>query len=111
MLSPSGRVSTKGALRIEASAAAAAERARAAAAGTPYVGQVGHVPDTTWTGTAVGREWQDQIQRVNASLGGSSRAYPIGYRPTIFQIKFVDDDNKEHLVFEYLLKISKDYTD
>ena len=56
----------------------------------PYSGQVGHVPDTTWTGTPVGRQWQDQTQRVNASLGGAARGYPIGFRPTIFQIKFID---------------------
>lgn len=53
-LSSTGRVSTAGELRDDASAAASEERARAEAAGDPYEGHVGHVPDTTWTGTASG---------------------------------------------------------
>ena len=89
-LSPTGRVSTQGALRAEASAEAAAERARALAAGTPYQGQVGHAPDTTWTGNPVGREWHDQTQRVNASLGGQASHYPVGYIPTVFQLQMPD---------------------
>jgi hypothetical protein len=83
-LSPTGRVSTQGALRDLASQAARAERARAAAAGEPYAGQVGHVPDTTWTGTAQPYSWMDLTQRVNASLGSQAAQYPIGYQPTIF---------------------------
>lgn len=83
-LSPTGRVSTAGALRSEASAAAAEERARAAAAGTPYTGHAGHVPDTTWTGTAQPHTWLDLLPRVNSSLGGQATRYPVGYRPTEF---------------------------
>ena len=84
-LSPTGRVSTQGALRADASRAAAAERARAAAAGSPYSGHAGHVPDTTWTGSAVPPSWMDLTPRVNTSLGGQSAHYPVGYRPTIFE--------------------------
>jgi hypothetical protein len=84
-LSSTGRVSTQGALRADASSAAAAERARAAAAGTPYSGHAGHVPDTTWTGRAVPPEWMDLAPRVNQSLGGQARRYPVGYRPTVFR--------------------------
>jgi len=84
-LSPTGRVSTSGALRADASSAAAAERARAAAAGSPYSGHVGHVPDTTWTGSATPPSWMDLTPRVNMSLGGQAVHYPIGYRPTVFE--------------------------
>lgn len=88
-LSPTGRVSTSGALRADASRAAAAERARAAAAGSPYSGHAGHVPDTTWTGSATPPSWMDLTPRVNTSLGGQSVHYPVGYRPTVFE--FLDD--------------------
>lgn len=87
-LSPTGRVSTQGALRADASRAAAAERARAASAGTPYSGHAGHVPDTTWTGSAEPPAWMDLTPRVNTSLGGQSAHYPVGYRPTVFE--FID---------------------
>lgn len=83
-LSPTGRVSTAGQLRQQASAAAAEERAQAAAAGNPYAGQVGHVPDTTWTGTPQPYTWLDLSPRVNMSLGGQAVQYPIGYQPTEF---------------------------
>ena len=86
-LSPSGRVSTAGSLRIRANASAAAERARAAAAGTPYQGHVGHVPDTTWTGTADPFSWLDLDPSVNMSIGGQANRYPIGYKPTEFRFK------------------------
>lgn len=86
-LSETGRVSTTGDLRGDANLAAAVERARAADAGTPYQGQVGHAPDTTWTGKAEAYAWLDQSQRLNASLGGTAPHYPIGYRPTIFQVE------------------------
>ena len=85
-LSSTGRVSTQGALRSQASAAAQAERARAATAGSPYVGVVGHVPDTTWTGNPIPSRWADQTGSVNSSLGGQARRYPIGYRPTVFYL-------------------------
>jgi hypothetical protein len=87
-LSPTGRVSTQGALRADASRAAAAERARAAASGTPYQGHAGHVPDTTWTGSATPPQWMDLSPRVNTSLGGQAVQYPPGYQPAVFE--FVD---------------------
>ena len=83
-LSPTGRVSTKGMLRRDASRAAAEERARAAAAGQSYRGVAGHGPDTTWTGQPVPPEWQDMDFIVNSSIGAQARRYPIGYRPTEF---------------------------
>ncbi len=86
-LSPTGRVSTAGALRDAADTAAAAERVRAAAAGTPY-GQMnaGHVPDTTWTGTPQPHSWLPLSPRVNSSLGSQAARYPIGYKPTGFYL-------------------------
>lgn len=78
-LAPEGRVSTSGALRDDASAAAAAERRR-----NPYTGHAGHVPDTTWTGKAEPHSWLDLDPSVNQSLGGQSRRYPVGYQPTEF---------------------------
>jgi hypothetical protein len=84
-LSPTGRVSTQGALRADASRAAAVEHSRAAAASSPYLGHAGHVPDTTWTGSASPPAWMDLTPRVNTSLGGQSVHYPIGYRPTLFE--------------------------
>ncbi len=85
-LSPIGRVGTAGGLRSEANAAASNERALAAAQGRPYQGQVGHVPDTTWTGDPAPYRWMDLSPRVNASLGGQAGAYPVGYKPTVFKI-------------------------
>lgn len=78
-LSSTGRVSTKGKLRLEASKSAKAERT--AAAGTPYRG---HVPDTTWTGSALPYSWLDLNKSVNTSLGRQALKYPIGYKPTKF---------------------------
>ena len=86
-LSSTGRVSTKGALGKAASAAANAERQLAAAAGTPYKGHAGHVPDTTWTGTAQPHSWLDLHPSVNTSLGAQALRYPIGYQPTRFVFK------------------------
>jgi len=84
-LSPTGRVSTKGVLRTEASVSAAEERAQAAAAGRPYGGNhAGHVPDTTWTGRPDPFEWLSLAPRVNSSLGAQAARYPVGYQPTIF---------------------------
>lgn len=85
-LSPTGRVSTAGDLRADASAAAAEERARAAAQGVPYAGHVGHVPDTTWTGSAQPYKWLDLTPRLNSSLGGQAAHYPLGYKPTVFRV-------------------------
>jgi len=73
-LSPTGRVSTAGRLRQAASRAAAVERANAEAAGTPYQGHAGHVPDTTWTGKAEPHSWLDLDPEVNMSLGGKPTA-------------------------------------
>src|SRR5262249_4961879 len=84
LLSPTGRVPTKGKLRADASAAAKAERAQAEKAGKPYSGVVGHGIDTTWTGTAVPPIWLDQRASVNSSLGAQSRRYGIGYKPECF---------------------------
>jgi toxin YxiD len=86
-LSPMGRVSIKGSLRISANSAVAKERARADAAGTPYKGQVGHVPDTTWTGSADPYSWLDIDPLVNMSIGGQANRYPVGYKPTEFRYK------------------------
>jgi RHS repeat-associated protein len=83
-LSPTGRVSTSGALRAAASRSAAMERAAAIAQGNPYTGQAGHVPDTTWTGDPDPWGWMDLAPRVNASLGGQAVQYPIGYMPDEF---------------------------
>ena len=81
-----GRVSTAGALRLAANRAADIEAARGAAAGTPYLGQVGHVPDTTWIGVPEPFSWLDLEPRVNLSIGGQARRYPLGYVPTDFQV-------------------------
>ena len=86
-LSSTGRVSTQGLLRRQASRAARKEAQRAANAGTPYTGHVGHVPDTTWTGTPDPYDWLDLDPVVNTSLGGQSNGYPIGYKPTGFVFK------------------------
>ncbi|MDR6937891.1 hypothetical protein [Luteibacter sp. 3190] len=83
-LSPTGRVTTKGSLRIDASAAAGEKRARALANGRPYQGDAGHVPDTTWTGNAQPHSWLDLSPRVSSSLGGQATRYPVGYRSTLF---------------------------
>jgi len=64
--------STKGSLRAQASAAAKAERARAAAQGTPYTGQAGHVPDTALTkqpNPPLG--WLDMPGTSNNAAGGA----------------------------------------
>ena len=81
-LSQTGRVSTKGKLRIDASNAAKKERLD-----NPelYKGKVaGHVPDSTWTNNPEPPEWHPQNRKVNSSLGGQSKRYPIGFKPTSF---------------------------
>ncbi|RSN92343.1 hypothetical protein, partial [Acinetobacter pittii] len=83
-LSSTGRVSTKGQLRRAASKAALDERALAYQEGRAYIGHVGHVPDTTWMGTAQPYSWLDLDARINMSIGGQAPQYPIGYKPTIF---------------------------
>lgn len=87
-LSPSGKVHTSGPLRLAANRAAQKERRRAAGAGTPYSGHVGHAPDTTWTGRPGSQKWHDQTPRVNTSLGAQSRRYPTGFKPTDFGLAY-----------------------
>jgi hypothetical protein len=90
-LSPTGRVSTSGRLRALASASARAEGRRAAAAGTPYAGNVGHVPDTTWVGKPDPPSWQDLTAKANKSLGAQARGYPVGFKPTRFLFEEKDE--------------------
>ncbi|WP_139382874.1 hypothetical protein [Luteibacter sp. 22Crub2.1] len=88
-MSPTGRISTMGQTRRQASRAAELERKFAEMAGTPYEGVVGHVPDTTWSARPKAPFWQDLDPSINSSLGGQAGRYPIGYKPTRFI--FVDD--------------------
>ncbi len=83
-MSPTGRISTKGQLRAAANYAARAERLEANIAGRPYVGVVGHGPDTTWTGRPVSPFWLDMDGPINASLGRQAQDYPLGFKPTHF---------------------------
>ncbi|MGH2545117.1 MAG: hypothetical protein ACRDRY_15480 [Pseudonocardiaceae bacterium] len=85
-LSTSGRVSTKGDLRRDSNKAAHAEKQRAERADTPYQGQAGHAPDSTWTGRSDAYEWHDQTSRVNASLGRQAQNYPVGFKPSKFRL-------------------------
>lgn len=85
-LSATGRVSTTGALRAASNQAAAAERQAAGAAGQPYYGVVGHVPDTTWIGKPVPPIWLDQTGSVNSSVGAQALRYPLGFKPTGFTV-------------------------
>ena len=84
-LSSTGRVPThRTRLQHQASQAARRERARAAAAGKPYRGEAGHVPDTTWANNPIPHSWLDLSPSVNRSLGGQAGGYPIGFQPTKF---------------------------
>ena len=87
-LNPGGRVSTEGALRVASNKAARAEKARALKAGEPYVGQAGHVPDTTWINRPDPYDWHDQVGLVNPSLGRQAQNYPLGHRPTKFELQY-----------------------
>ncbi|MFT3921020.1 MAG: toxin TcdB middle/C-terminal domain-containing protein [Myxococcales bacterium] len=84
LLSPTGRVSTKGKLGTEKKNATEREKRRAARAGTPYKGQASHMIDTTWTGSAEPPAWYDMIPAVNLSLGSQSEKYPLKYKPDCF---------------------------
>lgn len=84
-LSRTGRVSTNGGLGQAATRAARVERLAGARAGSPYVGVVGHGPDTTWTGNPVAFKWLDLDPKVNSSLAGQVNRYSVGYRPTEFR--------------------------
>lgn len=78
-LSATGRVRTEGLLRDMASQQARQERVRAAQAGTPYNGVVGHAPDSTWTGSPASPQgWMDMSRTVNSSLGRQATNYPTG---------------------------------
>ena len=103
-LSPTGRVSTKGQLGKDAAAAAKAERIAAAAAGIPYKGHAGHVPDTTWTAAAQPHSWLDLNASVNSSLGAQALNYPIGYQPTKFIFNNPCKYNNFHLLWGALAK-------
>ncbi|VEI17915.1 Uncharacterised protein [Actinomyces viscosus] len=83
-LSPTGRVATTGTrLGTEAKYAAKLERMR-----HPELyrdGKVaGHVPDTGWGRGPEPHEWQPMSRKVNSSLGGQNKRYPVGFKPTIF---------------------------
>jgi hypothetical protein len=94
-LSKTGRVATTtNGVRRDAEKAAYKERKRAEAAGTPYKGVAGHVPDAAWMGQGQPYEWQDMSKRVNSSLSGQIGNYPVGYKPTHFEIEYppVDPD-------------------
>ena len=83
-LSPTGRVATtKSSLAREAQDAAARERK---AHPELYSGGkvAGHVPDTGWGRGPEPHEWQSMTRKVNSSLGGQNKRYPVGYKPTIF---------------------------
>ena len=83
-LSPTGRVATTGTrLGTEAKYAAKLERMR-----HPELysdGKVaGHVPDTGWGRGPEPHEWQPMSPKVNSSLGGQNKRYPVGFKPTVF---------------------------
>ena len=84
-LSPSGRVPTTGTeLGRQATKAAQLER-KAHPEKYPSSDVVaGHVPDSTWVGQPEPHEWQAMSRKVNSSLGGQNKRYPVGYKPTIF---------------------------
>lgn len=67
-----------------------AERLLADEAGTPYQDVAGHAADTPWTAKPAPREWHDQTQRVNGSLGTAAGNHPLGYKPTIFRALLPD---------------------
>ena len=84
-LSPTGRVSTAGAIEREAARARVLERRRAALAGTPYDSNVAaHAPDSGWLGYGDPPFWLSTERRVNATIAGQQQRYPIGYKPTRF---------------------------
>jgi len=84
-LSPTGRVPTTGTnLARQVTKAAQLER-KAHPEKYPSSDVVaGHVPDSTWVGQPEPHEWQAMSRKVNSSLGGQNKRYPVGYKPTIF---------------------------
>ncbi|CAL9529999.1 hypothetical protein SUDANB6_04036 [Streptomyces sp. enrichment culture] len=91
---PTGRVSTAGAIRREAAREAAAERRRAAAAGTPYAGVAGHVPDAMWPGQEKPPTWIDMTKHVDSGLPAQGQRCPVGCSPR----RFVLMDNRSNSV-------------
>jgi hypothetical protein len=89
-LSETGRVETKGRVSAAAQRAATRERRLAEREGRPYSGVVGHGPDTTWTGKPEAYEWIDMSREINGSLARQSAEYPIGYKPTVFELLYGD---------------------
>lgn len=96
-LSKTGRVaSTKNGVRRQASRAAAKERksaadlAKSGGPPSPYTsGKIaGHVPDAAWMGKGDPFEWQAMSSKVNSSLAGQINRYPVGYKPTRFEIEY-----------------------
>lgn len=88
MLSPTGRVTLDLKAKRAKAKAASRERKRAQSAQDPYGSDVAaHLPDSTWVG---GPEppggWGRHTNRLNASIGSQSAQYPVGYRPTVFQM-------------------------
>jgi hypothetical protein len=84
LLSPTGRVSTAGKLKVDSNTAARREKNLAAQEGRPYAGEAGHTPDTTWLGYPEPPFWTDQSTTVNRGMGAAAKHYPVGYKPTIF---------------------------
>jgi RHS repeat-associated protein len=85
-LSPTGRVSTQGAIESQAARARVVERERARLAGTPYVlpNVAAHAPDSGWLGYGDPPFWHFAESRVNSTVAGQQARYPIGYKPTRF---------------------------
>ncbi|MGO1056697.1 hypothetical protein [Crossiella sp. CA198] len=95
-LSRTGRVSTtKNALSLEIETAIYREKERAKAAKTPYKGVAGHGPDASWTGRGEAYKWIDMDSRVNGSLGGQNSRYRIGYKPTVFALQYVSQEQAD----------------
>lgn len=88
MLSPTGRVTLDLKAKKAKTKAASRERKRAQNAQEPYGSDVAaHLPDTTWVGQPEPPGgWGRHTNRLNASIGSQSAQYPVGYRPTLFQM-------------------------
>nr|WP_297993889.1 hypothetical protein [uncultured Actinomyces sp.] len=83
-LSPTGRVATTG-TKLGTEAKYAAKLERKAHPELYSGGKVaGHVPDTGWGRGPEPHEWQPMSPKVNSSLGGQNKRYPVGYKPTVF---------------------------
>jgi hypothetical protein len=90
-ISPTGRVSTTANKQLERDARneAKKERDRARTTSTPYTGIVAHLPDTGWMNEqtrGVPMEWSDHTRRLNSSIAGQNPTYPVGYKPSEFQM-------------------------